>query len=120
MRETGRKTTEFWVTMLVIVLGATTAGLGQFYGEDLPEWARAVTVAVGSIMTVLAALGYQVARTVRKNNNEDNAVILQTSSDLVKKAEAEKIAAIAQTKIALARAAEGEEGSASVVGLGSL
>ena len=115
MREPGKKTSEFWVTLLVIVLGATTAGLGQFYGENLPEWARAVTVAVGSIMTILAALGYQMARTVRQNNITDNAVYLQTAEQDVKKAEAEKIAAIAQTKIALAKAAE--EGSASIGGV---
>ncbi len=115
MRETGRKTSEFWVTFLVIALGAATTGLGQFYGENLPEWARAVTIAAGSIMTILAALGYQAARTVRKNNIADNAVYLQTAEQDVKKAEAEKIAAIAQTKIALARAAE--EGSASIGGV---
>lgn len=55
----GYKTTEFWLTLLVTVLGAAMAsGL-------IPEgglWAKVV----GAAMSVLGALGYQASRTFAK------------------------------------------------------
>ena len=114
MRESGSRTTEFWVTLMVIVLGAVTSGLGQFYSEEgMPDWARATTVAIGSIMAVLAALGYTAARTVRKNRADDNATAITTAAEVVKIAEADKIASIAEHK-----KAEAEKGSALIWLLG--
>lgn len=63
----GVKSTEFWVTMVVVVLGVITTVVGQFYeGVEMPDWARLAVTVAGAVTAALAGLGYQVARTGAK------------------------------------------------------
>lgn len=55
----GYKTTEFWLSLLVVILGAVAAS------GVLPQGGLAAQV-VGGIMSVLGALGYTSSRTQQK------------------------------------------------------
>lgn len=64
MTRSGIKSTEFWVTAVTVILGVVTPTLVNLYGDEsnLPEWAKAVSVLAGAGLSVLAGLGYTVAR----------------------------------------------------------
>jgi hypothetical protein len=56
----GIKTTEFWMTLIVVVLGAI---------QDSGIITKAsISSDIGTALTVLAALGYTYSRTVVKGN----------------------------------------------------
>lgn len=61
----GKKSTEFYITLLIVLIPALTGVMVNFYGgEDrLPEWARLASLMGGAALSVLAGLGYQVSRT---------------------------------------------------------
>ena len=60
----GVKSTEFWLSLLAVILGAlTTAGL--FDDPSMPTWAGKV---VGLAISVLAALGYTASRGLVKSS----------------------------------------------------
>jgi hypothetical protein len=69
----GKKTTEFWVTMLVTCLGAALAALGAIFPElqkdpeSAPEWVRIASILGGTLMVTLAQAGYAVSRGLVKS-----------------------------------------------------
>jgi hypothetical protein len=71
----GIKTTEFWISAIVAILGVVTPTLINFYGDqaNFPEWAKGASVLAGAIMSVLAAMGYTVSRAVVKKTEIDAA-----------------------------------------------
>lgn len=58
----GYKTTEFWLSLIAVVLAAVLPLLG-----DYPPLAQAI----GLGLSVLTALGYTTSRTSVKNNLQD-------------------------------------------------
>lgn len=60
------KKTELWVTVAAMTVGAVLSVVSQLYPEDAPEWARAVSIIGGTVLTVFSALGYTIARTAKK------------------------------------------------------
>lgn len=60
--KSGVKTTEFWLTLLTVVLTAAAP-----FFHDLPAVAEAMSIA----LAVLAALGYTAARTSQKNRTAE-------------------------------------------------
>ena len=58
----GYKTTEFWLSLLAIVLASVLPYLG-----DYPPVAQAIGIG----LSILAALGYTTSRTSIKNNQQD-------------------------------------------------
>ncbi len=60
--KSGVKTTEFWITLVLVVLGAVlAAGL-------LPEDSAAARI-VGAILAAAASFGYSVSRGLAKQKN---------------------------------------------------
>ena len=63
-RTPGWKTTEFWLSLLAAVIGLVSMSGAIPAGTGLEQ-------VVGQVITILAALGYTVSRTVVKVNDED-------------------------------------------------
>lgn len=81
----GVKTTEFWVTVFVTVLGMVGPTLLNIYGDtaNYPDWAHPLLQVVGALLAGASALGYKVSRTA------------------VKASESKAVTATNQTKLAL-------------------
>lgn len=80
----GIKTTEFWITALVAVLGVVTPTLVNFYGDaaNFPEWAKGASVLAGSIVTVLASMGYVKSRAeVKKAELEASTRVFEAETE---------------------------------------
>lgn len=60
----GAKTSEFWLSLSAVILGALTTG-GTFDHPDMPVWIGKV---VGLAVSVLSAIGYTAARGIVKSN----------------------------------------------------
>jgi hypothetical protein len=63
MNKPGYKTTEFWLSLLVVVLGAVMAS------GALPE-GSVVGQIIGGIMAILGQLGYTAARAKSKTTDQ--------------------------------------------------
>ncbi len=57
----GRKSTEFWLSLAAVICGALVAG-------DVVTETSTVGKAIGTIVSVLGALGYTASRTAVKVN----------------------------------------------------
>jgi hypothetical protein len=60
----GIKSTEFWITALVAVLGIVSPTLINMFGSEdaLPDWAKTASQLAGAGLAALAAMGYTVSR----------------------------------------------------------
>lgn len=60
----GLKSTEFWITAAVAVLGMVGPALLNTFGseDNLPDWAKTLTQIAGAGLAALTAMGYTVSR----------------------------------------------------------
>lgn len=83
--KSGKKTTEFWVTMVVTVLGALLAALGALFPQlqdnpdAVPEWVRIASVLGGAAMSALAQLGYANSRAKVKAAEAEGKAMVEAS-----------------------------------------
>jgi membrane protein implicated in regulation of membrane protease activity len=61
----GIKTTEFWLSLLAVILGALATG-GLFDSPEVPGWIAKV---VGLAVSILATLGYTASRGIVKSTD---------------------------------------------------
>lgn len=61
----GFKTTEFWISIVTIIIGALAAG-GYITSSEASELSDALAPLAGAIVTGLAACGYAVSRGLSK------------------------------------------------------
>jgi formate hydrogenlyase subunit 3/multisubunit Na+/H+ antiporter MnhD subunit len=95
----GVKSTEFWITAVVAVLGMIGPTLLNMFGseESLPDWAKTATQIAGAGLAALAAMGYTVARSgvkkaqldAQSRDTEARATVKATEVDA--KAQASKL-----------------------------
>ncbi len=64
--ESGRATSEWVITLIVMGCGFMTAVLGGIFPTDIPEWARITLVISGALMTTLQGSSYVIGRSIRK------------------------------------------------------
>lgn len=68
----GWKTTEFWLSLLAVLIGALLAS--DAIPTDSP-----VVKALGVVASILGALGYQVGRGLVKSNSAKASAIIEAS-----------------------------------------
>ena len=63
----GYKTTEFWLSLIAVLVGALMAsGVFDCTTGSCPDWQNGAAKLCGIVATVLGALGYNVSRTKLK------------------------------------------------------
>ena len=56
----GLKTTEFWVTMIIIIAWSIVGGLVVAFPTEM--WVTIVSIVVGGIVSALTGVGYIISR----------------------------------------------------------
>jgi hypothetical protein len=66
----GHKTTEFWIHLAAVILGAlaTIAGLVESYAHGTVTSTAALMAAIGVVSSTLSSLGYTASRTIVKTS----------------------------------------------------
>lgn len=104
----GKKTTEFYLSLVATILGAVLAALGAVFPEltsdpeEVPEWVRIVSILGGSIMSALGTLGYAASRSKVK------------AAEQAKEGEIEKAKVESKGLVDAAKARNGSSGFANV------
>lgn len=80
----GPTTTEFWLTALVIALGAVGQIAGVLLGPDHPALSI-ITILAGTVAEIAAVLGYQVSRNGLKKKELEAGALLQANAMRPKK-----------------------------------
>lgn len=83
----GIKTTEFWLTALVTVLGIVGPTLLSIYGSEaaFPQWAKTASILAGAMMSVLATLGYNRSRAALKSSAMETQARMEETKMLSEK-----------------------------------